>query len=176
MTELVDHINEQIDACINASPETARLYGLCHLVEDDKGHYPALVAEESQRITPSDDRAITIYHRLLNGNYAPREDLSFGRNPTIQNTQRVRTVVFIELSEDQNKIDHIINALPDHFEVDGYKFANVPKTIDLIRDRAAIWNEEYGEAFKKAYQMRYHVYALEYAIEYIKCQECETSP
>lgn len=171
MTDLIDHINAQINACIDA--ET---FGLCHLVEDTGGIYPATVAEESQRIAPNDQHDILIYHRLLNGQYTPREDLSFGRSITAQNAQRVRTVVFISLALDQDKIDDIINALPDDFEVSGYQFANVSKTIDLIRDRAAIWNEEFGEAYRSKYQKRFQIHALEYNVEYIKCPVCETSP
>jgi hypothetical protein len=170
LTELIDHIDEQISECIDGITP----FGLCHLIEDDNGIYPATVAEESQKVTPDDTITILTYHRLLNGQIGEREDLSFGRKKTRQNVQRIRMVVFTELSAPESLIMDIINAMPDTFEISGYEFSNISSTIDLIQDRDAIWQTEYGEAFKMKYQKRYHIYAVEYSLEFIKCPVCET--
>lgn len=172
MTDLIDYIDEQISFCI----DSVTFFGLCHLLTDDNGVYPATVGAEATKVTPNDNSPILIYHRLLNGQYEPREDLSFGRKITAQNNQRIRTVVFIDIGVDQSVIDDIINALPDMFEIEGYKYLNVSSTVDLIRDRTAIWQEEFSEAYRSRFQMRYHIYAIEYNLEYIKCPVCETSP
>ena len=170
MTELIDHINELIVDCI---PDVTT-HGLCHLINDTGGHYPALVAKSSQRITPDDRHTITLYHRLLNGNGQVSEEFSFGRRLARQNNQAVRTVIFLDLDDDPSLIDDIINALPDAFEVEGYKYANVGPEVNLIRDRDAIWDEEFGEAYASKYQKRFHVYAVEWQLEYIKCPVCQT--
>lgn len=169
MVELINYIDQQIDACA----QDVKLYGLCHQLEDDNGLYPATVELEAVQAMPDDEYTITIYHRLLAGSYDPREDLSYGRTITSQNAQKVRTVILIKIAEDdQNKIDDIINSLPDSFEVDGYRFVNVSKAISLIRDRSAIWEDEFGDAYKDKYQALYHIYALEYDLQYIKCPVC----
>lgn len=170
MIELINYIDEQISGCV---PDVTS-NGLCHLLEDTNGMYPAVVGEQSKKVTPNKGDAIMIYHRLLNGAFTDREDLSFGKKKSLQNAQRVRMVVFVDLSLEVDHIDDIINALPAVFEVDGYRFCNVNPAIDLIRDRAAIWQQEFAEAHMKAFQMKYHVYAVEYTLEYIKCSVCES--
>lgn len=172
MTELIDYIDSKILECVpNVTP-----FGLCHLVEDDNNSaIPVTVEEEAEKVTPDDQYQVITYHRLLNGSFSDREDLSFGKNRTKQNTQRVRMVVIIELSISQTLIDDIINALPDGFEITDYKQCTVSQSVDLIRDRKAIWNEEYGESYRRNYQQRYLIYAVEYTIEYIKCPACETA-
>lgn len=152
-----------------------RSFGLCHLIEDKNGVYPATVEAEATAVSPDSQERIVIYHRALNGQIAPREDLSFGRGLTGQTNQSVRTVVFIDINEDQNKIDDIINALPDSFEVEGYQFCNIAPEISLIRDRDAIWEEEFSGSYKSRFQKRFQVYALEWTLEYIKCHACELS-
>lgn len=171
MTDLIDHIDEQIKTCIGAGIKT---FGLCHLIEDDNGVYPATVGKEGIKVAPDNNFNVLIYHRLLNGSIEPREDLSFGRKVTGQTNQRMRMVVFIDISE-QALIDDIINALPDVFEIDDYQYCNVSGSIDLIRDSVAVWSEEFSEAYKSRFQKRFHVYAVEYTLEYIKCPVCETS-
>lgn len=173
MTDLIDHIDSEIADCLQ-TPITA--YGLCHLIEDDNAVYPATVELEATKVAPDNNSRILTYHRLLNGSIEPREDLTFGRGITGQNNQRVRMVVFIGLGEDQSLIDDIINAMPDVFEIDGYRYCNVSRAMDLIRDRGAIWNDEFSESYRSRFQKRFHIYAVEYSLEYIKCPVCETSP
>jgi hypothetical protein len=169
LIDLIEYIDTQIDGCIS----DVKLYGLCHQLEDDNGIYPATVALEATAAFPDDNYNVVIYHRLLNGTPEPREDASFGRKVTTQTNQNLRTVILIKIDQDdQSKIDDIINALPDSFDMTGYSFVNVSKQINLIRDRSAIWEDEYGDAYKDKYQVRYHIYALEYELQYIKCPVC----
>lgn len=169
MTDLIEHIDNQIKACI----KEARMYGICHIVQGDNEQYPCTLEERSEYKAVPDNRfLVTIYHRLLNGNLDEREDLSFGKNPTRQTNQQIRTVVFIKMSEPLNRIDDIINAIPDIIEDDCYKSINVSKEVTLIRDAAAIWAAEFGDAYADKYQKEFNVYALEYNLEYIKCDVC----
>lgn len=168
MTELIAYIDNTIKNCITES----RQFGLCHLLEGNKERYPATVERNAVKAVPDDRFLISMYHRLLAGSYDPREDVSFGKTITGQNSQKIRTVVFIKMGQSQSRIADVINALPDSFEVDDYEFANVSKNINLIRDRAAIWNEEFSEGYRDKYQMFWHIYALEYDLQYIKCAVC----
>jgi len=170
MKEILKNIDEAIDACT----ENVKYYGLCHQLEDDsESVYPATVELQAEKAVPDDSYDITIYHRLLDGDYAPVEEVPFGRNRYNRNTQRVRTVVFIKIGiETDTEIEDIINALPDKTVVDGYDNVLVSGEISLIRDRSAIWEEEYGDAYKDKYQAVYHLYALEYDIIYTKCPVC----
>lgn len=167
MNELIEYIDEQICACVG----NVKSYGLCHLLIGDNESFPGTVAKQSVKAIPDDRNDVTIYHRLLNGSYNDREDLSFGRRVTAQNGQKIRTVVFVKYECD-HFIDDIVNALPDNFEVTNYQFANVSKDITLIRDRESIWNEEFTGAYKDRYQMKFLIYALEYDLQYIKCNVC----
>lgn len=169
MTDLLDYIDLQIKSCIGE----ARMFGLCHLVEDDSANvYPSTFQERAEKVSPDNRFLITIYHRLLDGNLDAREDISFGRTMTAQNAQKIRTVVFIKMSEGHSKIDDIVNSLPDSFEVDGYQFANVSKSISLDRNQKAVWEAEYGEAYQDKMIKQFLVYALEYDLQYIKCNAC----
>jgi hypothetical protein len=170
LTEIIEYIDQQITGCV----ADVTSFGICHLVEDGESIYPSTLEEEAEKVSPSEEHTVTIYHRLLNGNPEPREDASFGRTITVQNNQRVRTVVFIEMSASLSLIDDIINALPDVFNISGYSFVNVSKEIDLVRDSRAVWSDEYGDAAKDKFQKRYNIYAIEYNVEYIKCPVCET--
>jgi hypothetical protein len=173
MTEIIDHINEQIENCI----EDVRTYGLCHLIEDDSGEqYPSLIGSSSIKISPDDQYSILIYHRFLNGDYSPNEDLSFGRRVTAHNQQQIRTVVIIDIDTDLSVIDDIVNALPDDFEIEGYKLVSVSKNVNLIRDSNSVWSQEFSEAYRDKYIKRYNIYSLEYGVQYVKCATCEPIP
>lgn len=170
MIEIIDHINDSIENCV----ESVRTYGLCHLIEDDSGEqYPSLISSDSIKITPNDQYAITIYHRFLNGDYSPNEELTFGRSATAHNSQTLRTVIIFDIDADLSVIDDIINALPDDFELAGYEMVSVSKNINLIRDSNSVWSQEFSDAYKDKYIKRYNVYALEYAVQYVKCKTCD---
>lgn len=171
MKDILQYIDSQIDLCA----ENVKFIGLCHLLEDDsEDRYPATVELDAIKASPDDNFDITIYHRLLDGDFAPREEEPFGRRRQMQNTQRVRTVVFIKIEVDDhvNQIDDIINILPDSIELEGYAQIFLSKEISLIRDSAAIWEDEFSEAYKDKYQAVYHVFALEYDVTYVKCPVC----
>ncbi len=171
MKAIIQNIDEAISACT----EDVKFYGLCHQLEDDsESVYPATVELDAEKAVPNDNYNITIYHRLLDSDYAPVDDVPFGRRRFNRGTQRIRTVVFIKMSIDGNHslIEDIINTLPDKTEVDGYDNILISGEISLIRDRSAVWEDEYGEAYKDKYQSVYHVYAFEYDIMYTKCPVC----
>lgn len=171
MTELIHEIDESIHECI---PD-ATMVGLCHILLSDNDQFPSIIGVQGSKVVPNDKNTITIYHRLINGNYEPREDLQFGRKITRQNQQRIRTVVFIKIDQDQNIIDDIANALPATIrDQSEYSIISVSENVTLIRDRDAIWTEEYSAAYKDKYQVKYHVYALEYDLFYVKCNICVT--
>ncbi len=168
MVELIDYIDNSIKNCITE----VKQFGLCHLIEGNEEKYPATVERRATKAMPDSRYDILTYHRLLNGGIEEREDLSFGSNPVIQNTQKVRMVVFVKL-ENSNKIDDILNALSIRsFSSDNYYFANVKGDAALNRDRATIWNDEFSKAYQDKYQMVWHVYAIEYNLEYLKCNVC----
>ncbi|OQB12803.1 MAG: hypothetical protein BWY15_02097 [Firmicutes bacterium ADurb.Bin193] len=171
MKEIIDYINQEIENCI----DDVNLYGLCHLLEDDSEEvYPSIIGSEGNRVTPDDRHNVTIYHRLLDGDTAPKDETPFGRKSVKKTTQRVRTVIFIKMTVDETEdlINDIINALPESFTLIDYPLAYVSNEISLIRDRSAIWDDEYGTAYKDKYQKRFNVYALEYDCQYIKCPVC----
>lgn len=171
MVDLIDNINQTISDCIGSK---GKLYGLCRQLQDDKGIYPATVKEPAEKVTPSDKWKVLVYHRLQDGTIEDSETFSFGRHPLVKNSQNVRMVVFIAFSEGETLIDDIINGMPDKIDLedDTYKFSEVGSAVTLIRDRNAIWEQEYGESYKDKYQMRYNIYAVEYVVEYIKCSAC----
>lgn len=171
MVDLIDHINEEISACIG----TGKFYGLCRQIQDDKGIYPATVKEPAEKVSPSDKWKVLVYHRLMDGTVTDSEEFSFGRHPLVHNSQNVRMVVFVAFSEGETIIDDIINGMPDKIELEDnidYKFSEVGTSVTLIRDRNAVWEQEFGQAYKDKYQMRYNIYAVEYTIDYIKCSTC----
>lgn len=170
MTDLLDYIDDQIQA---SCTQDIKFYGLCHLIGDDNANpYPATYEQQSEKVSPDDRYIITIYHRLLDGNLDPREEVPFGKSVVIQPSQRVRTVVFIKMNQSHSKIDEIVHSLPDTFEVDGYSFANVSKSINLLRDQNAIWEDEFGDAYKDKMIKEFYLYALEYDLQYVKCSIC----
>lgn len=171
MKHLIQNIDTTLESCI----EDVKFYGLCHLLEDDSENpYPATVELNATKAVPDDDYETTIYHRLLDSDFAPLEEIPFGRRTTKRNTQRIRTVIFtkITIDDDGDHINHIINALPDKMVVDGYENVFVGGEVSLIRDRATIWEEEFGEAYKDKWQAVYHIYAIEYDLLYTKCPVC----
>lgn len=173
MVELIDYIDSKISACIGSKVNS---FGLCRQIIDDSAVYPVTVKEPSSNVTPSDKWKITIYHRLLEGSFADSEEFSFGRELLKRNSQNVRMVVFIDLSQGESVIDDIIDAIPTQIELDpdcNYKLSETGPNITLIRDRNGVWEQEFGQAYKDKYQMRYNIYAVEYTIDYIKCPACE---
>lgn len=171
MTEIINYINEQIENCI----DDVRLYGLCHLLEDDsEENYPSTIGSEGEKVTPDDRYSVTIYHRLLDGDLNPTEEQPFGRKSIKKTTQRVRTVIFIKMTVDETEqlINDIINSLPESFTLTDYVFSYVSNEISLIRDRASIWDDEFGSGYRDKYQKRFYIYALEYDCQYIKCPVC----
>jgi len=171
MKHLIQNIDTTLENCI----EDVKFYGLCHLLEDDSENpYPATVELNAEKAVPDDAYETTIYHRLLDSDFAPKDEVPFGRRTIKSNTQRIRTVVFIKIKVDDHVdgIEHIINALPDKMVVDGYENVSVGGEVSLIRDRAAIWSDEFGDAYKDKWQVVYHIYALEYDIFYTKCPVC----
>lgn len=172
MTDLINHIDSEITECLG----DVRQFGLCHLVTDNNAVYPSTFEKDAVKVAPDNDSRILTYHRLLNGAIESSEEFSFGRRVAAKNNQRVRMVVFIDLDESQSLIDDIINAMPDGFEIDGYRYINVSKAMDLIRDHQSIWSEEFSESYQSRFQKRFQIYAVEYTLEYIKCNVCETSP
>lgn len=170
MKEILKNIDEAIGNCT----EDVKFYGLCHQLEDDsESVYPATVELDAEKAVPDDNYEVTIYHRLLDSDYAPIDEVPFGRNRIKRTTQRVRTVVLIKMGIDtDNQILDIINSVPDRTIVEGYDKVLIGTDISLIRDRSAIWEDEYGEAYKDKYQAVYHVYAFEYDIIFTKCPVC----
>lgn len=175
MIDLINDIDETIHECIGQG----KYYGLCRLIDDDKGErYPITSpdsAGKTKKVTPDDSVPVLIYHRLINADVTASEDLSFGRTFHAQIAQRIRTVILVQLSEGEDVINEIISSLPDDIENVDYKYIQVGKDISLIVDSKSIWETEWGNAYKDKYQMRYYLYALEYSIDYIKCVDCVTS-
>ncbi len=175
MREILDHIDAQLHECF---PE-AHTFGICHLIEDDQSRYPSTLEEKAISVYPNDKEEILFYHRLLDGNPAPDEDISFGRRKSIVNSQNIRTVVFVRLKEDDlSVIEDFINALPDTFELETspaeYKKLSISGEVNLIRDSAAIWETEYSDSYKDKFQKVWNIYALEYSIQIAKCRVCVT--
>lgn len=170
MVEIIDYIDQQIrESCL----DDIAFFGICHLVEDDNENpYPTQYVANSEKVTPNDKFLITIYHRLLDSPVSPSEEVPFGRKSIPKFSQKVRTVVFIKISEAHSKIEDIINALPDSFEITGYQNLSVSKEISLAKNQTAIWQDEYGEAYKDRMVKKFRVYALEYDVSYIKCNVC----
>lgn len=176
MKDIIDYIDGQLHECF---PE-AQAFGICHLIEGDNTEkYPSTLEEKAIAVYPNDKYEVLFYHRLLNGNPQPDEDLSFGRKKTIVNEQTIRTVVFVRMKEDDlSFIEDFINALPETFELDEsptqYKKLNLIREVNLIRDSAAIWEDEYSDSYKDKFQKVWNIYALEYSIQIAKCPVCVT--
>ena len=168
MTDLIEYIDNSIKNCVTE----VRQFGLCHLLQGDNETFPATIEANAKKAVPDDRFLFTTYHRILNGNLEAREDVSFGKTMTAQNNQRMRMVVFVRIDQPETKIDDIINAMPDSFDVTDYEFANVSKNISLQRERDAIWTAEFSTAYKDKYQKKWNVYAVEYDLQYIKCNVC----
>lgn len=170
MVDLIDDIDETVITCIGRG----KSYGLCRLIIDDKGRiYPITVnLGKEEKVTPDDKWKIVWYHRMIDADVSPSEDLSFGRSLHAQVAQRIRTVVVVHRSEGEDVINEIISSLPDDIENVDYKYIQVGKEISMIVNQESIWETEWGNAYKDKYQMRYHLYALEYSIDYIKCEVC----
>lgn len=168
LVDLIEYIDNSIKNCVTE----VRQFGLCHLLQGDNETFPATIESNAKKATPDDRFLITTYHRILNGNLEAREDVSFGKTMTAQNNQRMRMVVFVRIDQPETKIDDIINAMPDSFDVTDYEFANVSKNISLQREGDAIWTAEFSTAYKDKYQKKWNVYAVEYDLQYIKCNVC----
>lgn len=169
MVDLINHIESTIGECVGR----VKSYGLCRLLIDDNGErYPATLNIQYKKVTPDDKWKVAIYHRLMDGAIEVNEELSFGRSLASENTQSVRMVVLVALSEGEEVIDQVIDAMPDTIVNVDYKSVVTSGSMTLIRDRAAIWEQEWGQAYADKYQLRYNIYALEYSINYIKCADC----
>lgn len=168
MTDLITYIDNTIKNCLTE----AKQFGLCHLIESDNEKFPVTIERKAKKAIPDDRFLLCMYHRLLSGDHDPREDASFGKKITVQNKQKIKTIIFLQLGQDDSKIDDIINVLPNSFEMDGYGFVNVNKNITLNRDRKVIWLDEFSDAYRDRYQMKWHIYSFEFNLEYIKCHVC----
>lgn len=171
MKELVGLIDDEIAACLDGVSAN----GLCHLVDGDNEKYPITIPvapAKPVKVVPRDNRLIQTYHRALNSVYEVREDVSFGKKIKSENKQRMRLVVMVRLDQADTIIDEIVSALPETLDVDGFSFVSVFKTGQIIRDRQAIWSEEYGKDYKDSFQLKFYLYAVEYDLRYIKCPVC----
>lgn len=167
MISIFDDINNAINDCI----VNAKLYGVCHLVEDTGSLYPSTKRRNGVMVTPDDKYLVTVYHRLLNADLGDNDDLSFGRKKKIVTSQNVRTVMIFNL-ETETLPEDIANAIPDKLKLSGYDFVNISKEMNLNKDSNSIWEDEYGDSYKDKYVKRYNIYALEYKIDYLKCPIC----
>jgi hypothetical protein len=167
MVELIDYIDNTIKNCLTS----VKQFGLCHLLDSDNEKFPATVEREGIKAIPDDRFEICTYHRVLGGSVDQADDLSFGTNPVRKAKQKVRSIVFIKLQND-NVIDDIINAYPNTFETTNYYFANVSDNMTLIRDRENTWTTEFSKAYLDRYQLVWNIYAIEFDLEYIKCNVC----
>lgn len=169
MTEIIDYIDHQIKTCIGE----ARCIGLCHQIDNEEGNvYPTQFKRRSEMVTPDDRFNITIYHRLVDGDIAPREDVPFGRNVVPLTEQTIRTVVFVKMELGHDVILDIINSLPNRGEIDGFKNMVISKEISLSRNQKEIWEDEYGNNYDDKYIKLYLIYALEYNVQFVKCNVC----
>ncbi len=167
LANIVTSINESINGCFGS----ARVFGICHLVEDDSSTYPSTKLKKGEKVTPDDKYDVTIYHRLLNTEFEHNEDFSFGRSKTFISNQKIRTVLIFDL-ESETTAEDIANSIPDEIELSGFEFVNVNKNMTLIKDSDAVWEDEYSEAYRDKYVKRYNIYALEYDLNYLKCKVC----
>lgn len=168
MVDLIEYIDSQIKECI----QEVQQLGICHFIETDNGKMPVTVESEATEACPDDRYLVTTYHRLLNGAYELRDDLSFGKKMKGENKQKVRMIVFIQFSEGQSLIDDIFNAMPDNIVLEGYENIFVSRTANILRDRSTLWSDEFGGSYGDKYQMTYHIYGIEYDLNYIKCNVC----
>lgn len=180
MVDIIAHIDKKISECL-----TGKSFGLCRQVIDDQGAvYPATYANAQgkySKVTPDDKWNVIWFHRLMNSDLGDNEDLSFGRRVTKTNNTKVRTVLVSAFSENETPLDKMLDAmigfmvpvraniacLPD------YKYIEFGESVSVSRTRDTVWTEEWGNAYKDKYQMRYNVYAIEFSIDYIKCLQCE---
>jgi hypothetical protein len=167
LVDLIDHIDEGIAECTGG-----HAHGLCRLLKDDKGEFYPARNEDNLKVTPEDKYDLMWYHRLLDSQPEASEQFSFGRSIAYQVAQRVRMVVVSDIKDGETVIDQIIHSLPDQIVNVDYKSVLVGNSVSLIRDRAAVWEAEWGNSYKDKYQLRYNIYAVEYSIEYIKCEAC----
>lgn len=169
LASIISSINDGIDNCLTAG--TSKLYGICHLVDDDNSKYPSTKLKQGEKVTPDDRYQIIIYHRLLNSEFEHSEEMSFGRTKTIVSNQNIRTVLIFDL-ESETTAEDIANSIPDDIALTGFEFVNIDKNMTLIKDSDSVWEDEYSESYKDKYVKRYNIYALEYRIQYLKCAVC----
>lgn len=86
--------------------------------------------------------------------------------------QTIKTVFISEIALGEDLVLDFINAMPDKVEFSGYKFIEVSKGNSLNRDSGQVWTDEWDNSYRDKYQMRYHVYAIEWTLNYIKCSNC----
>lgn len=170
MTDLIENIDCALCACVSGIN-----HGLCRLILDDKGEPYPIRYGDNKKVTPEDKFRVMWYHRLLDGSVSDSELLSFGRTFSRVNNQRMRMVVVSEIGLGDGVIDAMIYTLPERINLTAYRYAHLGSDVTLIRDRQAIWETEWGNAYKDKYQLRYNLYAVEYSIEYQKCEECVCS-
>lgn len=170
MVTILDYIDTQVLTCLT----TATAKGLCFQYLDDNEKYPATDTDPPVKVVPNNNDEITFYHRLLNSSVQGDESISFGRSFRKKTTQKIRTVIFLDVTLFSNAvIDNFVNALPDTIlGLTGYDQVYVSHEINLIKDRHAIWDEEYSKAYRDRYQTIFRVYALEYDLVYSLCPTC----
>jgi len=117
MTEIIDYINEQLNA--SEVCNGFNLNGICKLVTKTDQPHPVNILDDKQ-IAPNDRYDGIVYHRLLNDTITDAPDDSFGSVLEKQHSQIVRTVVMVKRKKGEGWIDDLINL--------------IPKTIDTITD------------------------------------------
>lgn len=179
MREIIDQLDKSISCCL-----TGKAFGLCRQLIDDKGEvYPATYADrlnKFEKVTPDDRFKIMWFHRLENSSLSDSESYSFGRTFTKMNGTTIRTILLSEFSKQEDALNSMLEAMIGFMSpattakqlFPDYRFIEFGDSINVSRDRTAIWNAEFGNAYRDKYQMRYNIYAIEYTIDYIKCHEC----
>lgn len=164
MKEIIDWIDNRMYERLGVG----KFYGLCKLITDGSELYPRTVATKPEKVTPNDKYSLALYHRLIDASLVENEEISFGRSRKKQNNQRIRTVVMIE-EKSEVDISDVYEAIPEEIILCDYKSVWIPADMSLIVDHDAVWTQEFGEANKDKYVMKYRLYALEYTIETVKC-------
>lgn len=163
MNELIDHIDDLISEEIDG----IKAFGLCETITMD--NHIAPVKDKKLKVSPDDKNQLTTYHKLLNGSYENKEEISFGKKFARVNNQRVRFVIFIQIDEDVTVIDEIINQFPSSLTIDGYNYIAIQNAIAINHDDEAIWQEEFDQAYLDRIRMKYRLYAIEYELQYQLC-------
>ena len=79
----------------------------------------------------------------------------------------------VDIKKGHKVIDEFLHAFAGEILDNGnYRLAEVGSSFSINKDSAAVWQAEWGDAYKDKQQMRYLVYALEYSINYVMCDTC----